>query len=233
MTELFRMLYKPCKFNTINSNYKMNLKLIILSIFVAVVKTAPEEVVNNTTTPVDGDGKIVGGQIMDVSSIPYIVSIQYKRNHICGGSIISEYWILSAAHCSQKKDPENFAIRSGSSRRSRGGKIHKVEQIINHPNYNANTLDNDFMLMKLYHPLKFDQRHQRIELAEPHMYYEGAQVVVSGYGVTQDPEQDTEFLRGVVVEISSENSCKNAYKNMITPNMFCAASHKKDSCQGD
>ncbi|KAL7019945.1 hypothetical protein ACKWTF_011314 [Chironomus riparius] len=181
----------------------------------------------------EGSGKIVGGQIMDITNVPYFVSLLFNDRHICGGSIISESWIISAAHCGEGKNAENFTIRSGSSRKSRGGKIHAVESVYSHPNYSSSTLDNDFMLLKLKEPLQFDAKRQPITLGESYMYYQGAHVLTSGLGTTQDAMQSSEFLRGVVVEISSSKKCKAAYPNMITKNMFCAAADKKDSCQGD
>lgn len=204
----------------------MDLKFILLSFFVILQ-------ISFGKSESEGGGKIVGGQIMDISNVPYFVSLLYNNIHICGGSIISESWIISAAHCGEQKVAENFKIRSGSSRKSRGGEIHAVESIYSHPNYSAATLDNDFMLLKLKEPLKYDAKRQPIQLAEPYMYYQGAQILTSGLGSTQDSMQSSEFLRGVIVDISSLKKCKTAYPNMITKNMFCAAGDKKDSCQGN
>ena len=46
--------------------------------------------------------RIWGGRNATKDAYPYQVSIQYKGIHDCGGSIISEEWILTAAHCLQK-----------------------------------------------------------------------------------------------------------------------------------
>lgn len=204
----------------------MDLKFILFS-FLIVLQ------INFGKSENEGSGKIVGGQIMDISNVPYFVSLLFNDRHICGGSIISESWIISAAHCGEQKVAENFTIRSGSSRKSRGGEIHAVESIYSHPNYSAATLNNDFMLLKLKEPIQFDAKRQPIQLGESYMYYQGAHVLTSGLGTTQDSMQSSEFLRGVIVEISSSKKCKTAYPNMITSNMFCAAGDKRDSCQGN
>ncbi|KAK2503201.1 hypothetical protein MC885_003802 [Smutsia gigantea] len=43
--------------------------------------------------------RVVGGEKASVESWPWQVSIQYDKQHICGGSILDAHWILTAAHC--------------------------------------------------------------------------------------------------------------------------------------
>lgn len=43
--------------------------------------------------------RIVGGYEADIRDFPWQVSISYKNKHNCGGSILNEYYILTAAHC--------------------------------------------------------------------------------------------------------------------------------------
>jgi secreted trypsin-like serine protease len=45
--------------------------------------------------------KIIGGEIAIPHSQPYIVSLQLRKSHFCGASIISDTWVLTAAHCTQ------------------------------------------------------------------------------------------------------------------------------------
>lgn len=45
------------------------------------------------------DLKIVGGQDANIEDYPYQVSLQFQYTHLCGGSILDQYFILTAAHC--------------------------------------------------------------------------------------------------------------------------------------
>lgn len=48
------------------------------------------------------EGRIVGGEATTIDQIPYQVSLSNRGfSHFCGGSIISEEWILTAAHCAE------------------------------------------------------------------------------------------------------------------------------------
>uniref|UniRef100_A0A4X2LVH3 Peptidase S1 domain-containing protein n=1 Tax=Vombatus ursinus TaxID=29139 RepID=A0A4X2LVH3_VOMUR len=47
----------------------------------------------------DDDDKIIGGYTCEANSLPYQVSLNFFGQHICGGSLISDQWVVSAAHC--------------------------------------------------------------------------------------------------------------------------------------
>lgn len=93
------------------------------------------------------DGRIVGGHDVNIEDFPYQLSLQSYGRHICGASIISEQWALTAAHCVKYTDPKVVSFRSGSSIRGEGGNIHNAIQIFVHP-LNQN-LDYDYALVKV------------------------------------------------------------------------------------
>ncbi|XP_023804214.1 putative trypsin-6, partial [Cyanistes caeruleus] len=68
------------------------MKCLLLLAFIGVAVAFP-------TFAEDDDDKIVGGYTCAEHSVPYQVSLNVAGSHVCGGSLISSQWVLSAAHC--------------------------------------------------------------------------------------------------------------------------------------
>lgn len=103
---------------------------------------------------------IVSGQDSQLKSWPSLVGIYRDGEFHCGGNIINEIWILTAAHCLEGFDRHYYEIEAGVLRRfsfSPMGQNKKAVKIFIHPNYNPDVIDNDVGLMKLDSPLKFNR----------------------------------------------------------------------------
>uniref|UniRef100_A0A4X2LVC7 Peptidase S1 domain-containing protein n=1 Tax=Vombatus ursinus TaxID=29139 RepID=A0A4X2LVC7_VOMUR len=159
----------------------------------------------------DDDDKIVGGYTCEVNSLPYQVSLNYFGQHICGGSLINDQWVVSAAHSYESR----LQVRLGE---------HNIE-IIRHPNYDRKTANNDIMLIKLKTPAVFNSRVATISLPKS-CATAGTECLISGWGNTLSFGADYPDLL----------QCLNSsYPGKITENMVCAGFLEggKDSCQGD
>lgn len=118
--------------------------------------------------------RIVGGEVTTIEEHPYQISLEYGSSHRCGGSILNEYTILSAAHCTNgyvsfalysvaiglyfynfRLSTVYFYIRAGTSNVGSGGQRNRVTSVIEHSGYNPVTVDNDIAILKVYlHTIK-------------------------------------------------------------------------------
>ncbi|XP_075699006.1 trypsin-like [Rhinoderma darwinii] len=183
--------------------------------------------------PYNDDDKIVGGYTCPPNSVPYQVSLN-SGYHFCGGSLINDQWVVSAAHCYKSRievrlGEQNIELLEGTEQ------FISAEKIIRHPKYNANLLDNDIMLIKLSKPALLNTRVQSISLPT-HCDVAGTQCLISGWGNTLSSGVNyPDLLQCLEAPILSDKECKDSYPRQITENMICIGYLEggKDSCQGD
>ncbi|EDW72057.1 uncharacterized protein Dwil_GK19007 [Drosophila willistoni] len=182
------------------------------------------------------DGRIVGGTLAAITTFPWQVSLQNSGKHFCGGSIISNTIIVTAAHCFKDiKSASTLQVRAGSSYRSSGGTLYSVAAYKIHEGYNASTFLNDIAVLRLSKKLSLGTTMKAIELATttpPH----GGAARCSGYGTTSYEGYLSSQLRYIDTNIVGRSQCASSsygYGSRIKETMICAAADKKDSCQGD
>ncbi|KAM4031708.1 anionic trypsin-2-like [Anomaloglossus baeobatrachus] len=183
-------------------------------------------------TPFIDDDKIVGGY---ACSLPYQVSLN-SGYHFCGGILINEQWVVSAAHCYKSRIQSR--IGENNIKLSEGTEQYiDSEKVIRHPKYNSYLIDNDIMLIKLSVPAQLNSVVQPIKLPDQCLPESslpaGTMCLVSGWGYTGYTNPD--ILQCVDVPIVSDEDCKKSYPGEITENMICLGYPEggKDSCQGD
>ncbi|XP_036905195.1 trypsin-like [Sturnira hondurensis] len=181
----------------------------------------------------DDDDKIVGGYTCPRNSIPYQVSLNIGY-HFCGGSLINSQWVVSASHCYKSQiqvrlGEYNIKLSEGTEQFINAAKI------IRHPNFDADTLDNDIMLIKLSSPVTFNSQVAPISLPKS-CAGPGTQCLISGWGNTKSFGSNyPELPQCLDAPILSSRACNSAYPSQITDNMICVGflGGGKDSCQGD
>ncbi|XP_062699408.1 trypsin 5G1-like [Aedes albopictus] len=184
-----------------------------------------------------GVGRVVGGYEVNVTDVPFQVSLQNSYGHFCGGSLVSERWVLTAGHCASSRD-RGLQVRTGSNWHASGGRVYKVKTVHQHPQYNPVTVDYDFSLLELEQAVTFTEGTQSVQLAkQDEPVQDGACLQVSGWGVTQNPAHSRDVLRATNVPAVSQKECNRSYQgvNYITDRMVCAGYKEggKDACQGD
>lgn len=184
---------------------------------------------------------IVGGENAKQGEFPYIVSLRSKSyGHFCGGSLIKENWVLTAAHCVRGGSIDEVWIGMLDQKDPTGVEKMKVAKVIAHEKYNSSNMSNDFALIQLaqnssYKPVALNQTEIAISEDEA---ADKIMAITAGWGATKESSYGLpNMLQKVSVPLVSTKVCndKTAYNGQISDSMICAGLKQggKDSCQGD
>ncbi|KAF5278812.1 hypothetical protein FQR65_LT03499 [Abscondita terminalis] len=127
--------------------------------------------------------KVVGGSDATDGAFPYQASLRKKGKHFCGGSIIADRWILTAAHCVFKQDASKFTVVVGSNLLNKGGDSYEIEEFYPHEKYDPDVIVHDIALIKLKDVVKENSAVKKIELTGEDTPA-GKELVLSGWGLT-------------------------------------------------
>ncbi|XP_058842223.1 ovochymase-2-like [Acipenser ruthenus] len=194
-----------------------------------------------------GSFRIVGGRNSVEGGNPWQVSIKRKTYHFCGGSIINDEWVISAAHCfaSYKKSQINdlvitvgeYKLHFPDSEEQRFG---VVDYFIN-PKFNVqNPVNFDVALVRLKGKIKFGTRVQPVCLPdETQVFPAGTMCIGSGWGKTLEGGDVSEILQEVDLPLISPQQCNKVLTTLkiasMDETMVCAGFPEggRDACQGD
>ncbi|XP_001380969.2 granzyme A [Monodelphis domestica] len=190
--------------------------------------------------PGDSCVDIIGGDEVFPHSRPYMVLIHTGRD-LCGGALITENWVVTAAHCNTKASSKVILGAHSSKKKEPEQQIMTIKQHIPYPCYVPSTKSGDLKLLQLTKKAKITKAVQTLKLPQnADDVKPGTSCKVAGWGQTNNRDKKLpEALREVNVTVIDRKTCNDQkhynFNPIIGLNMICAGNLKggKDSCYGD
>ncbi|GLV44848.1 Beta-alanine transporter [Carabus blaptoides fortunei] len=159
-----------------------------------------------TLTCSNENWRIIGGSNAVDGQFPYQISLRYKGSHFCGGSIINERWILTAAHCLARRLPRKMTVIAGTNYLDEGGDVYNVSKIIPHPHFSTLIRRDDIGLLKVDRPIQFGSKVQPINLPNSDVD-NGVQLTLAGWGQQQFDGELSNTLQEIKLKSISYFKC--------------------------
>ncbi|KAM9385842.1 transmembrane protease serine 9-like [Pholidichthys leucotaenia] len=177
--------------------------------------------------------KIIHGKKVSENSMLFMASVQNVKGHHCGGFLVSEDFVITAAHCN---DPGLNKVVLGTHDLRKSLKTERgIAKKCIHPNFTNVGKGNDIMLLKLSSKIKQSNtiKYAQLGTADTHVI-KNEKCIVAGWGLTKSKGDTVKEMRQVEVSVISEQQCKKKWRN-LPEGTLCAGGFETDKgfCQGD
>jgi len=176
--------------------------------------------VNRNKNPI-GNDYIVGGDTTEENEYPWQVRVESAIK--CGGSLLDDRTVLTAAHCTVGASrPSRVIVGLHNIHKFTEDQVFPVEEIINHPEYDGSRTPlrqqsedaADMAILILSRRVEWSETVRPICLPTLEgTAYDGVMAITTGWGATQMPNEPTNLLREVMVKTMSSDECQHAYLN--------------------
>ncbi|KAF7995590.1 hypothetical protein HCN44_006697 [Aphidius gifuensis] len=184
--------------------------------------------------------RIVGGSPADPRSWPWMAAlIRPGTRQYCGGVLITDRHVLTAAHCFIGIDKSKVTVRLGEYDFTRDDETRALDFHITelkvHPNFDGSNYDNDIAIIKIHRPTIFNTYIWPICLPPVDLDVEERSAIVAGWGTQYYGGPASTILMEVPVPVWPQDKCRESMPQQISNNIICAGAYQggRDSCQGD
>ena len=164
--------------------------------------------------------RIVGGEVTEANEYPWQVGLVSRRGTtpFCGGTLISNRHVLTAAHCTAGATASSIAVILGEHNTADSSVDKRtLAAITDDPLYNSNTMRNDFSILTLASPVTFTDTVRPACLpSDTNTTYSGLTATVMGWGTTSFQGSLSTVLRETDVKVTTNDFCRSKYGNDVS-----------------
>lgn len=181
----------------------------------------------------------IGGHEAVPNSRPYMALLLKDGKAWCGGFLVADQWVASAAHCLHGMKSEEFSVVLGAHSIYKDDsfkEVFKIQSYFLHSEFKEDPRQNDILLMKLNEKVTISPAVKTIGFQRVNQDVSpGTMCLVPGWGSTSSSGRKPEKLQEVEVPIISRTVCngRRDHDGNVNENMLCAGGLRKDACEGD
>ncbi|XP_060536206.1 ovochymase-1-like [Cylas formicarius] len=186
--------------------------------------------------------RIVGGQETGINEYPSMAGLINldTRFLYCGASIISDFFVLTAGHCVENRDPSTLALLVGDHNISAGNDtpysaIYLINAYEIFPDYNPTSLTDDIAILQTQTQITFSLYVGPVCL--PFRYstsdFAGQLATVLGWGSVEFSGPTSDVLLEASLTVISNQECSQAQNENIGSDQVCTYAPGRDACQSD